>query len=71
MSAACHADTGNVTQDDADNDYDDSLDDGHQTDTDSKVRAESIRALRSVDRILAAGGRGSWAEHQAACEQGE
>ena len=39
MSAAGHADTGNVTQDDdtqANDDYDDGLDDGHQTDTDSK-----------------------------------
>ena len=60
-----------MTQDDADNDYDDGLDDGHQTDMDSKVRAESIRALRSADRILVAGGCGSRAERQAACEQGE
>jgi hypothetical protein len=42
MSAAGHADAGNVTQDDdtqADDDYDEGLDDGHQTDTDSEVRA--------------------------------
>ena len=53
MSAASHADAGNVTQDDdtqADDDYDNGLDDGHQTDTDSKVRAESIRALRRADQ---------------------
>ena len=58
MSAAGHADTGNVTQDDdtqADDDYDGGLDDGHQTDTDSKVRAESIRALRRADQIVAVG----------------
>ncbi len=29
MSAAGHTDTGNVTQDDANDDYDDGLDDGH------------------------------------------
>ncbi len=29
MSAAGHADAGNVTQDDANDDYDDGLDDGH------------------------------------------
>ena len=74
MSAASHADAGNVTQDDdtqADDDYDNGLDDGHQTDTDSKVRAESIRALRRANQILIANGRGSWAERKAACERGE
>ena len=74
MSAAGHADAGNVTQDDdmqADDDYDDGLDDGHQTDMDSEVRAESIRALRRADQILIANGRGSWAERKAARELGE
>ena len=74
MSAAGHADTGNVTQDDdtqANDDYDDGLDDGHQTDTDSEVRAESIRALRRADQILIANGRGSRAERKAARERGE
>jgi hypothetical protein len=69
MSAAGHADAGNVTQDDdmqADDDYDDGLNDGQQTDTDYKVRAESIRALRRVDQNLVANGRDSRAEHQAA-----
>jgi hypothetical protein len=73
MSAAGHADTGNVTKDDntqANDDYDD-LDNFHQTHTDSKVRAELIIALRRVDRILAASGCGSRAEHQAARERGE
>ena len=40
MSAAGHPDAGNVMQDDntqADDDYNDDLDDGHQTNTDSKV----------------------------------
>ena len=40
MSAAGHADAGNVTQDDdtqADDDYGDGLNDGQQTDTDSEV----------------------------------
>jgi len=57
MSAAGHADAGNVTQDDdthANDGYDDGLNDGHLTDTDSEVRAESIRALRRADRILIA-----------------
>jgi hypothetical protein len=39
MSAAGHADAGNVMQDDntqAKDDYDNGLDDGHQTDTDSE-----------------------------------
>ena len=74
MSAAGHADVGSVTQDDdmqANNDYDDGLDDGHQTVTDSKVRAESIRALRRADQILIANGRGSWEERKAARELGE
>jgi len=69
MSAAGHANAGNVTQDDdmqADDDYDDGLDDGHQTDMDSKVRAELIRALRRVDQILIVNGRGSRVERQAA-----
>ena len=41
MSAAGHADVGNVTQDDnmqADDDCDDGLDDGHQTNTDSEAK---------------------------------
>ena len=70
MSAAGHADAGNVTQDDdtqADYDYDYGLDDGHQTDTDSKVRAESIRALIRADQFLIAKGRVSRVEHQTAC----
>ena len=70
MSAAGHADAGNVTQDDdtqADNDYDDGLDDGHQTNTDSKVRAESIRALIRADQFLIAKGRVSRVEHKTAC----
>ncbi len=74
MSAAGHADPGNVTQDDdtqAEDDYNDGLNDGHQTDTDSEVRAETIRALRRADRILIANVRGSWAERQAARERGE
>ncbi len=69
MSAADHADAGNVTQDDntqANDDYDDGLNDGQQTDMDSEVRAESIRALRRADRNLVANGRGSRAERQAA-----
>jgi hypothetical protein len=74
MSAAGHADAGNVTQDDdmqADDDYNDGLDDGHQTNTDSEIRAESIRALRRDDQILIVNGRGSRAEHKAAREWGE
>ncbi len=74
MSAAGHTDAGNVTQDDdtqADDDYDDGLDNGHQTDTDSKVQAESMRALRRADQILIANGRGSWEERKAARERGE
>ncbi len=62
MSAAGHADAGNVTQDDdmqADDDYNDGLDDGHQTDMDSEVQAELIRALRRADQILIVNGRGS------------
>ena len=69
MSAAGHANAGNVTQDDdmqADDDYNDDLDDGHQTNTDSKVRAELIRALRRADQILIVNGRGSRVERQAA-----
>ena len=69
MSAAGHADAGNVMQDDdtqADDDYDDGLDEGHQTDKDSEVRAESIRALRRADPILIENVRGSRAERQAA-----
>ena len=60
-----------MRQEDADDDYDDGLDVGHQTDTDSEFRAESIRALRRVDRIFAASGRGSRAEHQSASEWGK
>ncbi len=48
MSAAGHADAGNVAQDDdtqANDDYDDGLDKDHQTNMDSEVRAESIGAL--------------------------
>ena len=74
MSADGHADAGNVTQDDdtqAGDDYDDGLDDGHQTDTDPEVRAESIRALRRADQILIANGRGSRAERKAARGRGE
>ena len=74
MSAAGHADAGNVTQDDdtqADDDYDDGLVDGHQTDTDSEVQAESIRALRRADQILIVNGRCSRAERKAARERGE
>jgi hypothetical protein len=74
MSAAGHADAGNVTQGDdtqADDDYDDGLDDGHQTDMDSEVRVESIRALRRADQILIANGCGSRAERKAARELGE
>jgi len=40
MSADGHADVGNMTQDDnmqADDDYDDGLDDGHQTDANPEV----------------------------------
>ncbi len=37
MSAAGHANAGNVTQDDTNNDYGDGLDDGHQADTDSEI----------------------------------
>jgi transposase len=55
MSAAGHADAGNVTQDDdtqADDDYDDGLDDGHQTYpiTESTVDAE-LFALEVEDAI--------------------
>ena len=61
----------NVTQDDkmqAGNDYNDGLlNDGQQTDTDSEVRAELIRALRRADQNLVVNGRGSRAERQAAC----
>jgi hypothetical protein len=74
MSAAGHADASNVTQDDdtqADDDYDDGLDDGHQTDANSEVRAESTIALRRGDQILIANGRGSWAKCKAARERGE
>ena len=74
VSAAGHADAGNVTQDDdtqADDDYDEGLEDGHQTDTDSEVQAESIRALRRADQILIVNGRGSRAERKAARERGE
>jgi hypothetical protein len=52
ISAAGHADAGNVTQDDqtqANNDYDNGLDNFPQTHTDSKVLVELIRALRRVD----------------------
>ena len=38
---------------------------------DSKVRAESIRALRRADQILIANGHGSRAECKAARERGE
>ena len=55
----------------AGDDYDDGLDDGHQTNTDPEVRAESIRALRRADQILIANGRGSRAERKAARERGE
>ncbi len=71
MFAAGHADVGNVMQDDnmqADNDYNNGLDNFHQTHMDSKVRAESIIALRRANWILAASGCGSWAECQAARE---
>ena len=69
MSAAGHADAGNVMQDDdtqADDDYNDGLDDGHQSNTYSKVQAESIRDLRRADQILIANGSGSRVEHHAA-----
>jgi len=54
MSAAGHADVGNsnMMQDDnmqADDDYDDGLNECQQTDIDPKVQAESIRALRRAD----------------------
>jgi hypothetical protein len=52
MSAAGHADVGNVMQDDhtqANDDYNDGLDNFPQTHTDSEVRAELIRALRRAD----------------------
>ena len=52
----------------ADDDYNDGLlNDGQQTDTDSEVRAELIRALRRADQNLVVNGRGSRAERQAAC----
>jgi len=69
MSAAGHADAGNVTQDDdtqADNDCGDGLNDGQRTDTDSEVQAESIRALRRADQNLVVNGRDSRVERQAA-----
>ena len=74
MSAAGHTDAGNVMQDDdtqANDDYNNGLNDGHQTNTDSEVRVESIKALRRADRILVANGCGSWAEHKSAREWGE
>jgi hypothetical protein len=74
MSAAGHTDMGNVTQDEdtqADNDYNNGLDNFHHTHMDSKVRAKLIIALRRVDQILTASGHGSRAERQAAREQRE
>ena len=54
MSAAGYTDVGNsnMMQDDnmqADDDYDDGLNECQQTDIDPKVQAESIKALRRAD----------------------
>ena len=58
--------SGNVTQDDATFDGNNSLDDGHETDTDRYVRLGSFDALIMADQILVANGRGTWQERQAA-----
>ena len=51
--------SGNVTQDDDTFDGNNSLDDGHETDTDRYVRLGSFDALIMADRILVANGRGT------------
>ena len=60
--------SGNVTQDDDTLDGNNSLDDGHETDTDRNVRLGSFDALKMADRILMANGRETWQERQAACD---
>jgi len=49
--------SGNLTQDDDTLDGNNSLDDGHETDTDRNVRLGSFDALIMADRILVANGR--------------
>jgi hypothetical protein len=58
--------SGNVTQDDDTFDGNNSLDDGHETDTDRYVRLGSFDALIMADRILVANGRGTRQERRAA-----
>ena len=58
--------SGNVTQDDDTLDGNNSLDDGHETDTDGNVRLGSFDALIMADRILMANGRGTRQERRAA-----
>ena len=50
--------SGNVMQDEdskANNDYNDGLDDGHQTDMDPEVRAGTIKALRRANATFSCG----------------
>ena len=60
--------SGNVTQDDDTLDGNNSLDDGHETDTDRNVRLGSFDALIMADRILMANGRGTRQERRAALD---
>ena len=60
--------SGNVTQDDNTFDENNSLDDGHETDTDRNVRLGPFDALIMADQILVANGCGTWQERQAACD---
>ncbi len=58
MSLTCRVDKGMVTQDDTT--IDDGNDDlGYLTDTDSEIRAKSIRVLNMADALLAAYGHGT------------
>ena len=58
--------SGNVTQEDDTSDGNNSLDNGHETDTDRYVRLGLFDALIMLDQILVANGCGTWQERQAA-----
>ena len=58
--------SGNVTQDDDTFNGNNSLNDGHETDTDRNIQLGSFDALIMVDRILVVNGRGTWQERRAA-----
>ncbi len=60
--------SGNVTQDDNTFDGNNSLGNGHETNTDRNVRLGLFDALKMVDRILVVNGCRTWQERRAACD---